>query len=187
MNKAAKIVVLCEDQRHEMFARRVLKRLGYSGRYDIFFKISDSGSAEQFVREQFATVLRSVRQRRSKAESWMLTVIDADNRSCADRISQFDDELASKGYDSRGADEQVAIWIPKWSVETWLLYLSSSDIASHVTEKTSYRNTKKRFDFNKAAKEFLSQYFDKQVRPSYLLGSLKLAYQETHRIDNRSQ
>ncbi len=57
--RRVKIVLLCEDSQHEAFARRFLKGMGWNTReLRVEKSPSASGSAEQWVREEFPNELR---------------------------------------------------------------------------------------------------------------------------------
>ncbi|MFH1135398.1 MAG: hypothetical protein V1816_04865 [Pseudomonadota bacterium] len=118
------IVLLCEDTQHEIFVRRFLKGLGWNTR-DIRVNKSPSagGSAEQWVRMQFPAELMHYRQRKNKAASALIVMIDADNKKSQERILEFKDECKAKNIHFRADDEAVAIAVPKRNIETWIHFL----------------------------------------------------------------
>ena len=122
--RRVKIVLLCEDSQHEAFTRRFLKGMGWNTR-EIRVEKSPSplGSAEQWVRENFSDELSVYRQRRQKATSALIAMIDADTKSVQDRINQFERACDSMQIAFRTADEAVAIAVPKRNIETWIYYL----------------------------------------------------------------
>lgn len=77
--RRVKIVLLCEDSQHEAFTRRFLKGVGWNIReLRVEKSPSASGSAEQWVREEFPNELRIYRQRKARAASALIAMIDAD-------------------------------------------------------------------------------------------------------------
>ena len=127
--RRVKIVLLCEDSQHEAFTRRFLKGMGWNTR-EIRVEKSPSplGSAEQWVREKFPDELSVYRQRRQRAASALIAMIDADNRGVQDRINEFERACDSMQIAFRAADEAVAIAIPKRNIETWIHFLSGESV-----------------------------------------------------------
>lgn len=166
-----------------MFARRVAKWLGFTGKYDIHVDQSPSGygAAEKYVRDQYPPSVKALRNRKTRAESFLLVITDADKLTVHDRLKQLEDKLSSDGQSPRTHDEPIAVWVPKWSIETWVLYLCGTD----VTEARSLKNTTNTLNFDEAAGEYFQQYKDEHRRANDCLPSLLLAYSETKRVDNR--
>jgi len=122
--RRVKIVLLCEDSQQEAFTRRFLKGMGWNTR-EIRVEKSPSalGSAEQWVREKFPHELMPYRQRRQRAASALIAMIDADTNDVQDQINQFERACDSMQIAFRTADEAVAIAVPKRNIETWIYYL----------------------------------------------------------------
>jgi len=127
--RRVKIVLLCEDSQHEAFIRRFLKRMGWNTR-EIRVEKSPSalGSAEQWVREKFPHELMAYRQRRQRAASALIAMIDADNRDVQDRINEFGEACNSMAIAFRTDGEAVAIAVPKRNIETWIHFLSGESV-----------------------------------------------------------
>ena len=127
--RRVKIVLLCEDSQHEAFIRRFLKGMGWNTR-EIRVEKSPSalGSAEQWVRERFPHELKVYRQRRQRAASALIAMIDADNRDVQDRINEFRAECDSLQTAFLADEEAVAIAIPKRNIETWIYYLEGQSV-----------------------------------------------------------
>ena len=127
--RRVKIVLLCEDSQHEAFTRRFLKGMGWNTREIRVEKSPSSlGSAEQWVREKFSDELSVYRQRRQKATSALIAMIDADTKSVQDRIIDFEAACNSRQIAFRAADEAVAIAVPKRNIETWIHFLSGESV-----------------------------------------------------------
>lgn len=133
--RRVKIVLLCEDSQHEAFTRRFLKGMGWNTReLRVEKSPSATGSAEQWVRETFPTELKVYRQRRQRAASALIAMIDADLKSIQDRINEFEDACNSQQIPFRAVDEAVGIAVPRRNIETWIHYLDGE----LVNEQDSY-------------------------------------------------
>lgn len=136
--RRVKIVLLCEDSQHEAFARRFLKGMGWNTReLRVEKNPSPRGSGEQWVREIFPKELKFYRQRRQRAASALIAIIDADTKDSKkrrDRISELEKACVAKGIPFRTRDEAVAIAVPKLNIETWIHYLNGDS----VDEETVY-------------------------------------------------
>lgn len=127
--RRVKIVLLCEDSQQEAFTRRFLKSMGWNIReLRVEKSPSASGSAEQWVRENFPKELSVYRQRRQRAASALIAMIDADNKDVQTRIDEFEGACNSMQIAFRAADEAVAIAVPKRNIETWIRYLSGRPV-----------------------------------------------------------
>ncbi|MEW5723464.1 MAG: hypothetical protein AB1896_10180 [Thermodesulfobacteriota bacterium] len=129
-----KIVLLCEDSQHEAFTRRFLEGMGWNTR-ELRLEKSPSagGAAEQYVRERFPIELGVYRQRKARAASALIAMVDADLREVQDRISEFRTECDSKAIQFRTEDEAVAIAVPKKNIETWIQYLNGEQVNEQET------------------------------------------------------
>ena len=133
--RRVKIVLLCEDSQHEAFTRRFLNGMGWNTReLRVEKSPSAGGSAEQWVRERFPIELNAYRQRRQRAASALIAMVDADSRAVRDRINEFENECVSRQTPFRNDDEAVAIAVPKRNIETWICYLNGEA----VDEETTY-------------------------------------------------
>ena len=127
--RRVKIVVLCEDSQHEAFIRRFLKGMGWDTRVIRVEKSPSAlGAAEQWVREKFAYELMAYRQRRQRAASALMTMIDADKKDVLDRINEFEKTCNAQQIAFRTDDEAVAIAVPKRNIETWIHYLDGNTV-----------------------------------------------------------
>lgn len=116
--RRVQLVLLCEDNQHEAFIRRFLKGMGWNTR-EIRVEKSPSarGSAEQWVKDKFPRELIAYRQRKQKAASALVAIIDADTRSVQDCINELDAACRSAEITFRQQEEAVAIAAPKRSNE----------------------------------------------------------------------
>jgi len=129
MSRNVNVVILCEDRQHEAFARRFLERAGRGPRIQrVVVSPQGRGSAEQFVREQFARELAFYRARQYKVGQALIVLIDADGRDVAARVRQVESSCVEAGDERRQADERVAIFVPARNIETWFAYLEGQTV-----------------------------------------------------------
>jgi len=151
-SRRVNIVLLCEDSQHEAFVKRFLSDLGWDKR-QIFVTKSPlaSGSAEQWVKQRFPIELNIYRQRRQRAASAMITMIDADTKSIQERIKELEDECTKKQISFRTSGESVGIAVPKRNIETWIHFLNGSI----VNEEEVYQKLNRERDCSPAVKNLV--------------------------------
>jgi hypothetical protein len=139
MAKPSRVIILVEDNRHQQFILRYLRRVGLELHAMRFVPSPPgAGSGEQWVREQFAQEVAAYRSRRAHAETKLIVVVDADTHSVQERLAQLDRVLHDAGVRPLDSNtEQIARLIPKRNVETWILCLN--DVP--VDEVTDYKRT----------------------------------------------
>ncbi len=127
--RRVRIVLLCEDSQHEAFTRRFLKGMGWNIReLRVEKSPSAGGSAEQLVRQRFPKELQVYRDRKLRAASALIAMIDADSKGVPDRIAEFGNECKKREIPFRADDEAVGIAIPKRNIETWIHYLNGETV-----------------------------------------------------------
>ena len=133
MGDQSRVEVLCEDKKHEAFARRLLERMGVGRRRVHVEKApSGKGAASRWVMDRYAEVRRRARAKRHQLRLGFLVIVDGDSEG---RDARFRE--AHPPGNERSADERVALWIPTWSIETWVLWLNGAD----VDESTPLKHT----------------------------------------------
>ncbi|HYO65769.1 MAG TPA: hypothetical protein VEU33_06770 [Archangium sp.] len=106
-------VAVCEEQSWQVVDRHVAPR--------------GHGAASQWVREQFSE--RVMYHRRWPREQRALLVgIDGDNMGVSERQLELDMKLRAHGEHDRRMDEAIALLVPTWSMETWLLFLHHGQV-----------------------------------------------------------
>ena len=55
-------------------------------------------------------------------------ILDGDNLGAAGRVNELANVCQAQGIKPREKDEQVAILVPTWNIETWLAYLDGTDV-----------------------------------------------------------
>ena len=83
-------------------------------------------------------------------------------------------------------EERIALWIPRWHVETWLKHFAG-EVAVVETEKYSHKASSQ--SERDGAEAFVREYHLWKADSSNIatLPSLKNAYSETERVDLKSQ
>lgn len=127
MSRSVQLVLLCEDSQHETFARRFLEKAGWSTRR-LRVEKGGRGSAEQYVRERFPKELSAYRSNRHRVAQGLIVILDGDAQGVAGRLGQLENVCQTQGIKPREKDEHVAIVVPTWNIETWLCYLSGTEV-----------------------------------------------------------
>jgi len=134
-DRAARMIVLCEDLQHAVFTRRLLKDLGFpSRRIRIERAQTGKGAADRFVLDMYPEEVKEYRSRASYMKIGLVTLVDADTDPFPQRYRQLNEELDAEDLDRRRDDEKICILIPKRNIETWIYALRGDD----VDEEQSY-------------------------------------------------
>ena len=127
--RRAQVIVLCEDSQQAAFVRRYLKSDGLPNRKIRILPLpGGQGSAESYVRESFPIELDAYRKKRSSVAQHLIVVIDGDKHGVEKRMTDFDRACSEQGVQVRQPEDQVAIFVPTWNIESWLAYLDGHDV-----------------------------------------------------------
>ena len=137
-DRIALIVVLAEDKRQFTMIRRYLQRDHDPRQIRPNTAPAGGGSAEQYVRREYAREVREFRNRAGRSHQALVVAIDADTRTVDQRRLELAQALTDSGENARGDDEAIALMIPRRHIETWILCLNGET----VDETTSYRQPK---------------------------------------------
>ena len=181
MSKASRIVVLCEDKAHEVFACRFLKKGWGIRNRDITIPPypAGKGSGRKHVEDRIAMEVRALRAR--KASTVLVVVQDADQ----DSVSQVHSFLDSKIEPPRSSSEQIAFIVPKWHIETWIAYLDGKVVDE--CESQTYRNYYSAICVTKQAHAYVDKLAGSCTESKPLHSppdSLSIACKEFERIRN---
>lgn len=188
MSSPSKAYALVEDKRHRQFIYRFLVLVGIN-RNSISIEVSPAGrgSGKQWVCKNFARQVELCRKRNAKSSTCLFVVMDADQLSLAKCTSNLDASLVAANQPKLDPiRDRVARLIPKWSIETWILYLSANGAPNPaVSEGKSYKNSKPAEQWNElipfASKTFLMWTKPAAVLPAKLLASLRHGIEEVPR------
>ena len=176
------VIVVVEDERHEMLVRRYLRRVGMEG-HQVRFERSPSGrgSAEQWVKSRFAREVSAYRNRQARAATALIVMIDADSHTVQSRLAQLSEALDESDIKAISATEQIARLVPKRNVETWISFLSGRV----VDEVTDYKPT--RDDWGELVPHAARMLFEwtrpKAVLPKDCIDSLHRGVSELNRLE----
>lgn len=140
MKKGVRLVVVCEDLLHEVFARAFLYRRGFS-RHDLQFEKAPvgRGDAKQCVRERLPIEIEAMRKFRG-ASRGVLCITDADSSTTHARIQSLDECCHSSGIAPRSENEPVFYFVPRWEIENWLEYLRNDACDEDFNGYDKFRN-----------------------------------------------
>jgi hypothetical protein len=116
--------LLCEDRRTERFIRRLCERYRIELMQPPEVAPVGKGAASAWVLRSYASQVRKRRSKSFQANLGLLVVIDGDNVGMEARLRELDAELRLAKAEPRGDAEPIAIFVPTWSIETWLAHLS---------------------------------------------------------------
>jgi hypothetical protein len=178
VSSPSQVIVLVEDQRHQMLIRRYLLGKGLS-----FHQLRFSpphlweGSGEQRVRQSYPGEVKALRKRQAKAQTALIVVIDADTGTVEDRLRQLADALAAQQVSAIDPNaEPIARLVPKRNIETWILCLNQEP----VDEESDYKKT--RNDWNHlippAAENFIEWARPSVELPAHVVQSLRQGIEE---------
>lgn len=175
--KGIRIAIVVEDQMLERFLRGCLLLLGYQSReIRVERAPSGKGSGKQWVDKRFATEVKAIRTKQNQKLA-VLAGTDVDELTISARAKQLEDALENDGTGKRKSDERIAFWLPKWSIETWLLKLADED----VDETKTHKQQVKKPDFKALTKAFVESY---RNNSDLGLESIAHAHSETPRIES---
>lgn len=152
--RKVRVTVLCEDRQQEVFARYFLEKRGFHPRkirYLLLPKGTQSG--EQYVRECYRTEVKAYRSNKNHLSIALIVLIDADNKSVAERLNQLDSALEDDSQAKRQQDEKIAVFVPKRNIETWIHYLQEET----VDEETAYQKLEKEGDCKPGVEKLVNQ------------------------------
>lgn len=131
MADGRRVRLLCEDRRTDRFLRGLCKR------FDVWVLESDvapggRGDASLWVRKRYAACVKLLRAHRHQRNLGLLVAIDGDNKGIHARKAELAAELTSAGVPQREGHEAIALFVPTWSVETWLALLGRGGLVAET-------------------------------------------------------
>ena len=128
-------MILCEDKAHLHFIKGYCEAAGWHERAFIMSDCCPGGTqtAEQYVRENFARILRTLRSRHGQGRNVVLIVmIDGDKYGVQERKEHV------QQVEARRPDEPVAIFVPKRNIQSWMAFLDGVFQDEDVDYKNRY-------------------------------------------------
>lgn len=164
-----RIVLLCEDGRQESLVRPICE-----ARFGSRVRVQKEGASDKVIR-RYPIEVKALRSKGAERVG-LVVVIDGDNRGVKRRKEDLADALAAAKLAPVASEERIAVCVPTWSIETWLVALSS---AADVDESKSFkRDWEKRRDTKRLARVAVGAWRDHRVSvmlPSFLDASDELA------------
>jgi hypothetical protein len=178
--RGVRFTVLVEDRALERFVRECLYALGVHKReIRIVEYRAGRGSAKQRIDDEYAIQVQAYR-RRSTENIALVVGTDADDQTVQQRIQRLGEVLQQAGRKARSPQERIAVWVPRWNIETWLLFLSGRQ----VDELANHKGQAREVDIKAAAREFVRRFRQYVHNPDdeNHLPSFVSAFEETKRI-----
>ncbi|MER2562951.1 MAG: hypothetical protein ABTQ32_19655 [Myxococcaceae bacterium] len=117
-----RVRILCEDRTAERFLRRLCER-HHVHVLEVLAAPAGEGNASAWVLRQYARLVQQRRSKRFQANLGLVVHIDGDQKGVKARKAELESEL---GAAPRQPDEAVAVCVPTWCIETWLLHLTQT-------------------------------------------------------------
>lgn len=176
MSARVSVVILGEDKQHIAFVRRILKKMGWTKPPRVVPLSAGRGAGEHWVREQFPRELEELR-RRHVAEA-LFVILDGDKDGPDRRKKMLEEQCRAVDIPFRSEKEPVAIFVPTWSMETWLAYLEGQAVDESVrTYRKLRRERDSRWHVKQMAEMCRHQSWREPIPPS-----LQDARVEYHRV-----
>ncbi len=160
--KGLRGAVLVEDARTRDFVRALLRETGFEDRR-FRFEVAPRGmgAAEAWVLRRYPVKVRWLRSKRHQKGLRLVVHRDGDRVGTVRRKQEFDSSLAAEELAERGQDEAIALLVPTWSIETWLLVLLGHDGVDETRSmKAEFgrRSSCERDDLRAAARAWSSEF-----------------------------
>lgn len=117
-----RVRIVCEDRLTERFLRKVCQRQGL-GVLHVEVAPSGKGAASVWVRRKYPEFVKLHRSKNYQKNLCLLVAIDGDNKGVAVRKLELAQELSLAGVAAREPGEPIGVFVPTWSIETWLASL----------------------------------------------------------------
>lgn len=118
--RGVRFLILVEDRKLERFVRECLYALGVHTReIRVVDYLEGRGSAKQRIDREYPVQVQAYRRRCSENIA-LIVGTDADEQTVQQRISRLGQVLRQAELEPRASDERIAIWVPRWHIETWL-------------------------------------------------------------------
>lgn len=134
MSDYTQVVILCEDQQQEVFARHFLVQCGiHPRRIRVQRPATGHGAAEHYVRTHYSNEVCAYR-RCHHLHIALVVMLEADVWSVEKRLHELESMLEAASLARRQPAERIGIFVPKRNIETWIYYLRGQG----VDETTAY-------------------------------------------------
>jgi hypothetical protein len=177
-----RVRIVCEDRLTERFLSKVCQHQKI-GVLHVDVAPSGKGSASAWVRRRYPEFVKLHRSKNYQKNLCLLVAIDGDNQGVSVRKLELAQELDRAEVEARKPDELIAVFVPTWSIETWLASLV--DGAAHDESRPLKEDSAVRYLWqdNASTAQTISMAANNWRDGPPLLPSLADAYTEGLRID----
>jgi hypothetical protein len=176
----SRVWVWCEDRRTEQFARELLtKKLRLQPRA-VRWNVAPkgSGSAAQWVIQNCPRVESMARASKHQSHLGFLVIVDGDQHGLVGRMHQVVGEP-----DRREHADRIAVWVPTWSIETWVLWLCDRRIDGEpVDDRRSLKHDVKDNDYRSLVSAAVAAWEPPRGTETSAMPSLSRARAEVRRL-----
>ncbi len=123
MNREVRVRIVCEDRLSERFLGSLCERF-HLRVIDVDVAPSGRGAGSNWVTKRYPGAVKLRRAQRHQANLGLLVHIDGDDCGVEGRKRELDHALEDGGLPPREASERIAVLVPTWCTEAWLLHLS---------------------------------------------------------------
>ena len=179
MSNKVDIALLCEDESHEQFIKKFLRRKGRSYRrvFPDGYRSRETGGVRPnnaFVLERATIEIGQARKVPPKRA--LILVIDGDARGFASRCGEIAANLKAANLAPLDASERIALIVPCRNIETWIHHF-----AGEVTDETQLYS-KRDYEANEQAEAFAEWVSDGNAQEVETLPALNAARKELRRL-----
>jgi len=177
-----RVRIVCEDRLTERFLSKVCQHQKV-GVLHVEVAPSGKGAASAWVRRKYPDYVKLHRSKNYQKNLCLLVAIDGDNQGVSVRKLELAQELAHAAVEARTPDEPIAVFVPAWSIETWLAALvegNAHDESRPLKEDSAVRHL---WHGNESTARTISVAANNWRAGPPLLPSLADAYMEGLRID----
>lgn len=183
MPRITEIVVLCEDQNHELFTRRLLEKLGERFRRTPRFLKTTSGSGRQFVEKQFPLEFQAYLKRKQKMQIALIVLIDCDTLTFDATRKQLRESLDPDHRQAFDQTDCLLLLLPKRAVETWIDFAHTELPVDEDFRKKRAHPSTDAAGCKKLASQFYSWSRVNSTLPETIPPSLSRAIEELRRFE----
>ncbi|TMQ10285.1 MAG: hypothetical protein E6J90_30075 [Deltaproteobacteria bacterium] len=176
-----RVRLICEDRLTERFLSKVCQRQKVSILH-VEIAPSGKGAASAWVRRRYPEFVKMHRSKNYQRNLCLLVAIDGDNQGVSARTLELATELTGAGIEARGSGESIAVFVPTWSIETWLASLvdgRAHDEDRPLKEDSAVRHF---WQNDESKTQTINAASDNWRARTRLLPSLAAAYAEGKRI-----
>jgi hypothetical protein len=186
MRERWRLQLVCEDRLTERFVRRLCEEHGIELLRDgVHVAPSGKGAATAWVIDQYAHQVSSRRSKNFQHRLALLFVVDGDSVGVDARLRALEQRLSEQRRPPRTADEPIAVFVPTWSVETWIAHLCGEPDV--VESEPLKRDPRLRRLWDDDLKSSLGRAAENWAARPTTLHSLERAYSEAPRIQLKGQ